>query len=134
MSQENVEVLRRIYEGWAKGDFRSSADNAVYDPDLVWVLSDEFPNPGEHRGLAAASEGFREWLRAWSHWRIAAEEFLERGDQVVVLTHFHGRGRDSDLLIDGRGADVWTFRDGRVVRQEVWLDRDEALEAVGLSE
>ncbi len=129
-----MEALRPIYGAWALGDFRASADSDLYDPALVWVLSEEFPNPGEYRGLDATRRAFTEWLRAWSHWRIEAERYVDHGDRVVVLTHFHGRGRDSGALIDGRGADLWTFRDGRVVRQEVWLDRRKALEAAGLPE
>ena len=132
MSRENVEQLRTLYEGWAHGDFARGVE--IYDPDVVWVLSDEFPNPGEYRGFEAMVDGFRDWLRAWTDWRLEAEKFIERGDRVVVLTRYRARGHDSGVVLDRPGAHVWTFDNGRAIRQEVWMDRQRALKAAGLRE
>ncbi len=80
MSEKVVDALRAVYEAWAGGNFRSSAGAGLYDPDLLWVLSDEFLDPRGYRGLEEAARSFREWLQAWSRWSIAAESFLEHRD------------------------------------------------------
>jgi ketosteroid isomerase-like protein len=53
MSQENVEIVRAVYEQWSKGDFRASAD--LLDPHVVLVLGPEFPDAGMHSGVEAAA-------------------------------------------------------------------------------
>jgi ketosteroid isomerase-like protein len=66
--------------------------------------------------------------------RAEPERFWETGNKVLVFVHTTGRGRASDAPFDIRIAHLWTLEDGVVVRGEGFGDRDEALEAVGLSE
>jgi ketosteroid isomerase-like protein len=55
------------------------------------------------------------------------------GDLVVVLARYTGRGKGSGVEVDTEGAHVWTLRDGKAVRLEIFADRIRALEAVGLA-
>ena len=66
--------------------------------------------------------------------RVEAEEIVDAGDRVVVMVHHSGRGRTSGIEVDQRYAMVWTVRDGRVMRMDLYPTRAEALEAVGLAE
>jgi ketosteroid isomerase-like protein len=66
--------------------------------------------------------------------RQEAEEFIEEGDDVVVLVRMHGRLRGSIQELEDTGGHVWTFRDARVIRFKAFDTSAEALEAAGLSE
>jgi ketosteroid isomerase-like protein len=76
-------------------------------------------------------------MGAWEDFRIEADEYLELDEErVVVLVHFTGRGKASGLEIEhlqGKGAHVFHFRDGRVTRRVVYFDRDRALAELGLA-
>jgi ketosteroid isomerase-like protein len=82
-------------------------------------------------GLVRWSEGMRS---VWSEWRAEPEQFLDAGNRVVVFVHVHATGATGGTPLDLRTAHVWTIRDGRAQSFEAFLDRTEALEAVGLSE
>ena len=121
----NLEIVRSIVADWARGDF-SSADWA--DPQI------EFVAPlGEARGIDALGLRWREFLAAWDHFVTTPERFIEgEGDRVLVLIRFEGRGRASGTpLLNFSGAQLFTLREGKVVRLVLYEDRKEALEAVG---
>src|SRR4051794_29624948 len=134
MSHENVELVRSIYAAWEGGDF-SSAEWA--HPEIEYVGADG-PTPGVTSGKAGMAGGFRDWLSAWEEFRLAADEYRELdSDRVLVLDRFSGRGKTSGLdlgRIHSEGAWLFHLRDGRVTRMVRYMDRDHALEAVGLSE
>ena len=131
MSQENVDVVRRVYVEWGRGNWRPKFD--FYDPEMEWGWSDEFPGlRGVYRDPAERNKRLYEWLSGWEDWRAEAEEYVVHGDHVVVLTRYRGRGKGSGAAVDTKGAHVWTLRDGKVVRLEVFATRARALAAVGL--
>ena len=74
-----------------------------------------------------------EWLSGWEDWRCEAEDYVVHGDHVVALCRYRGRGRGSGAAVETKGAHVWTMRDGKCVRLEVFADRARALAAVGLT-
>jgi ketosteroid isomerase-like protein len=56
---------------------------------------------------------------------------LELGDHVVVLARYHGRGRGSGVEIHQQGAHVFELRDGKILRLEIFANREKAIESVG---
>ena len=132
MSRENVDALRPIYDEWGRGNFTPMFD--VYADDMEWGWSAEFPGlAGVYRDPAERNARLHEWLSPWEHWTCEAEEYVEHGDHVVVLARYRGRGKGSGVEVDTRGAHVWTLRNGRVVRLEVFANRARALESLGLA-
>ena len=86
-------------------------------------------------GLAQVEQTFEaQDLEAWEERRLDAEEYIDAGDNVVVLLHEYRRGRDSGIELEAETAIVVAVRDGRVVRMQGYLDRNAALEAAGLAE
>jgi ketosteroid isomerase-like protein len=84
-------------------------------------------------GLAQIGEVFEEEdLEAWEERRLEPEEFIDAGDDVVVLLHEYRRGRGSGVELESDTAVVFAVRDGRVIRIQGYMDRDAALEAAGL--
>jgi hypothetical protein len=49
-----------------------------------------------------------------------------------VTAHLQGKGKGSGVEVDAYGAQLWTLRDGRVVRVKGYQSKDEALGAVEL--
>jgi ketosteroid isomerase-like protein len=72
----------------------------------------------------------RSWLSGRENWRAVPEDYLELGDHVVVLATYHGRGKGSGVEINQEGAHVFEFRDGKVVRLEIFASRAKAIESV----
>ena len=89
---------------------------------------------GVYRGRDAVKRFWREWLAAWETMRFEYE-LVDAGDRVVQLFDMQMRGRSTHIEIPfGDIAWVYTYRDGRVIHQKLYMSHSEALEAVGLSE
>src|ERR687891_1549582 len=128
MSEENVEIVRSIYDAWAKGDF-SSAEWA--DPDIEFVTPDDGL---ETRGAEPMAKKWGEFLGVWTDYAVLPEEFRDAGDRVLVFVRFRGTGKGSGApLGDFAGANLFTVQNGKVTRLVLYSDRAEALEASGLS-
>jgi ketosteroid isomerase-like protein len=132
MSQEKVEIVRRIFEGWGRGDFRVGVE--LYDPYVLLVIRSEFPDAGAYCGPAEIRKYTRQLLSAWEGFAISGEEFSAAGDSVVVRVHQQGTGIESGAPAELRYFQVWTFRGKSVIRIESIRQRAEALEAAGASE
>jgi ketosteroid isomerase-like protein len=132
MSDENVDVVRGIYEQWGKGNFRAGVE--LYEPDAILVLAEGFPEVGSYAGLDGIAEYMRTFLDPWEQVTIEAEELLAAGESVVAAVLQRGTGRGSGASAEFRYFQVWTFRGGRVIRIESVRDRSAAFEAAGLSE
>jgi ketosteroid isomerase-like protein len=134
VSQENVDLVRSICAAWDRGDY-GGVEWA--DPEIEFV-SVGGPAPGTWNGLAGLAEGWREWLNAWKDFRQEADEYRELDDaRVLVFFRMFGRGRTSGLELTEMhplSAGVFHVRDGRVTRFVGYIDRDAALEALGLRE
>jgi ketosteroid isomerase-like protein len=126
----DVEALRRVYAEWGRGNFRPRPD--VYADDMEWGWSDEFPGLERvSHDPSLRSRRLREFLSQWEDWRCEAEDYVQDGEFVVVLCRYRGRGKESGVEVDTRGAHLWTMRDGKVVRLEVFSSRRRALEVIG---
>src|SRR5688572_6118850 len=124
MSQENVEIVRRF--------LCVDVDEALTyaDPGIVWNPIEELPTQGHD----AVRANLAHWKAEWDDYKVIPEEFVDLGDRVVVTVRLRGRGRGSGVEIDARFHDLYTLRDGKIVRMDQFTERSEALEAVGLRE
>jgi ketosteroid isomerase-like protein len=121
-----VKALEHVYEHWARGDWTPRFE--LYADDMEWGWSDEFPGlDGVFSDTRTPSPRLQTWLSGWETWTCEAEDYVEYGDTVVVLTRYRGRGRGSGVEVDREGAHVWKLRDGKAVRLEVFADRERAL-------
>jgi ketosteroid isomerase-like protein len=131
MSQENVEIVQRMWECFV-GDNPVSG-LSFCDPDIEWDGTN-LPDGTVARGHEAIVEHTLRWAEMWDDWRMEPERFIDAGDDQVVLV-FREIGRsDSGLLMDERHAELYRLRDRKVVYRKGFSDPAEALEAVGLSE
>jgi uncharacterized protein len=134
MSQENVEIVGRLYEFFARRDVEPAfPDYAAQDIELR--VPPLYPDtPSVFRGRA----GIEEWIamvdEVWTEWRFEPERYLDAGSTVVVLARLIGEARASGVHLEREVAHVWTLEEGRATGIRAYLDRDEALEAAGLEE
>jgi ketosteroid isomerase-like protein len=132
VSQATLEAVRRVYEQWSEGDFRSSAE--ILDPRVVFILDPGFPDAGTYTGLEDVTRYTRGLLEPWSDFTIEAEEIFEVGDSVVAAVLQRGIGGGSGAAAELRYFQVWRFQGRKAIRLECFRDRAQALEAVGLGE
>jgi ketosteroid isomerase-like protein len=86
------------------------------------------------RGIDAIMDHVTGWAAMWESWNVEVERIIDAGDdQVVVFIRETGRST-SGLDMDERHGELYTVRDGRIVRRQGFSDPNEALEAVGLRE
>src|SRR5688572_9448964 len=138
MSQENVEIVRRVYQAVARRD--AAGVLALYDPE-VEVDGSRLPESrmtgGPHllRGHEGLRKITREWKEAWEYAEDHCDELIDAGgDQVITVVTRRGRGLASGIEVETRRGGVWTIRNGKVVRT-VWFPSVEgAFAAVGLRE
>ncbi len=129
MSQDNVDLVRR-------GVQSVDAFWALLAEDVVWEIGPTpLPDaPAVCVGRDAVIEASRHYWGTWDEYRLDAEELIDAGASVVVVVRERGRGKGSGIPFERRWAQVWTFRDGRIVRWENFADRAAALKAAGLAE
>lgn len=131
MSQENVELVREAFEAFQGGNLEKTAQLVDPELQLLGTVGGLQESQVAH-GLSQIDETLAEDLEAWEERRLEAEDFIDAGDNVVVLLHEYRRGRGSGVELETDTAVVVAVREGRVVRMQGYMDRDEALKAAGL--
>ena len=125
MSQENVELIQRGWEAYEGGDLYGAI--AVLSPEMVTYVAPPIPVAGTYRG----PEGF---LQVTTDIGYVAEEIRAAGDQVATVALVSGTGRFSGAPFERRTGQLFTLRNGRVVRWEAFDDTADAFQAAGLAE
>ncbi len=127
MSQENLDLIRAGFAAHNRGDLDALVE--VYDPDVVF----ETLLLGTRHGNEAIREIYEESRKTLSGYDVEPVELIDSGDQVVAVAQVTGVGSASQIAMDGdRFAFLFTVENGRIVREQAFRNRDEALEAAGL--
>jgi uncharacterized protein len=132
VSRANVDVVRRSFEAFGRGDF--DAAFSVYDPDVEWQTADDEPDSQMHRGLPALRRFVEHLKDPWSDRfgpAIEFEDFIDCGDWVVAPWRGRVHGHGSGIEIEISETYAVRVRDGRIVRVEEYRTAGEALDAVG---
>ena len=131
MSQENVEIVRGVYEALNRGDWDAVFRDAHENFELTTQLG---PDPGTRRGREPVMQLLEDYLASFDAFVWEPEEFFEGDDQVVafVRTRALPRGGNVDLVV--RNGWWWTIRDGVILSVKSFPEPGRALEAAGLSE
>jgi ketosteroid isomerase-like protein len=141
MSQEHVEIMRRVYEEWSaaveRGDPGAAFDTGAVADDFEFIV--EGGGMFEGRSFWRGREEYVEWFRIWTgefeDWSLHLDRLIDAGhDRVVALTHQSGTGKGSGVPVELNVGVIWELNGGRVVRARNYLSHADALEAAGLSE
>jgi ketosteroid isomerase-like protein len=130
MSQENVEIVRRLIEACNRRDFDAMLETGDPEIEIVTLMT------GTHRGHAGWRRVVEQMAEEVSGFQFVPEDLIDVGqDRVVAVTRWIGTGRTSGIAVpDTPIGFVYALRGGLVVRQESFRNKDEALKAVGLAE
>lgn len=127
----HVETLRAVYARWERADFTASL--ALFDEDVKLAIDPGIPDGGYYEGTEGVRKYTARFLDPWESLRIAAESFEAVGETVLVKVRQNGIGRGSGAPVKLTYFQLWTFRDGKVVRLDVIMSEERALEAAGLA-
>jgi ketosteroid isomerase-like protein len=132
MSQENVKVVREIYEAMNRRNW--AAVVAALDEDIVLVVHESVgPDAGTFHGRDAVSQWFGEWFLAFDKdYRFNLDEARSIGDCVFIAARHHGHGRSSGADVEQLNAQLLRLQEGKIVQMELYGSPAEALKAVGL--
>jgi ketosteroid isomerase-like protein len=131
MSQENVEIVRRMYEAFHGGD----ADGALayFDPE-VEVDASVRVDEGIGHGRDAVNAMVARWLAAWDEWREEIEEIRDLDSRVLVISKQRGRAKGSGIEVETRYAVLYEIQDDLIKAMTLYATAAEAIEAAGLRE
>jgi ketosteroid isomerase-like protein len=144
MSQENVEIVRRLY---ADGPFRLTSDRNderalldrlfrdYYEEHLEIRMPADYPE-GEQvlRGREGLAQLLAMLQETWTEFRFEPERFIDAGDRVLVFVRVVAEGGASGVATERETAHIWIVRDRRLSSIQIYRDRSQALEAVGLED
>jgi ketosteroid isomerase-like protein len=132
MSQENVEIVRRMVEFANLRDVEGIT--ALMSPDIECFPAAEQPEAEGFCGREAFTEYVNEWLLAFDEYEMVVSEYLDLGEYVVAVGRVTGHGRESGATVSDAEAWLYRFRDGMAVEYRECGTKAKALEAAGLSE
>jgi ketosteroid isomerase-like protein len=138
MSEENVEIVRRLIEANQSGDLEVAAQamEALSHPDGEYtrVTADLEPTRA-YRGPGWPRQYLADLAEVWGSWSSEPEDVVEVAPDTVVATiRFSAAGKESGAPIEGRLGFLVTLRDGQVLKAQTYSSRGEALRAAGLGE
>jgi ketosteroid isomerase-like protein len=129
VSQNNVELVRRVFDASARRD--AATILSLYDPGVEWEAVDSVLMGGRYQGHEGLRRFWREWYGTWQNVEDTLEELIDAGEHVISVVRNRGRGRASGADVEYTQYAVWTIREGKVVRVLWFGTREEAFEAAG---
>jgi ketosteroid isomerase-like protein len=99
--------------------------------DFEWVVPDH-PEGAVRRGADSVIEFFYEWIEPWEDLEVDYKLEAAGTDAALAVIDMRGTGRVSGVPTEMRFFQLWTFRDGRAVRMEMFQELDDARRAAGL--
>jgi uncharacterized protein len=125
-----ADIVRRSYDAFARHDI----DGVLGDmhPEIEWHQAQGLPHGGFYKGLDEVKRNIfdpldRDW---WAEFSAAPDEFIDGGDQVVVLGRYRGVAKGTGKRLDVPFVHVWTLRDEKAVRFRQFLDTAGWVEAL----
>lgn len=131
MSQENVELIRGLYDSFAKGDIPDVLNRM--DPDIVWSEAENFiyadgnPFIGPQTILTKI---FARLAGEWDNFAASPEEVLDAGDRIIVIGRLSGTYKITGKTVNAQMLHDWTLAGGKAVRFQEYTDTKQFAEAV----
>jgi ketosteroid isomerase-like protein len=121
MGAQSVEVVRGVYDAFARGDV--GAVLGAMSDDVEWFEAEGMPYGGVYRGPNAVAENvFVPITTDIQDFAVTPEEFFASGDTVATVTRYSGTGKATGKRLDLPVVHVWDVRDGKVVRFRQYAD------------
>ena len=128
MAQADIEVIKRSSDAFYSGDLEGAAalvaEGATFYRDV--------PDASEYHGFEGFLTATAEWLEGFEDHSIEPQDYVDAGDRVLVRVIQRGRGKESGVPLAEDWWFVYTVRDGKIARLEIYAEPAKAYEAAGL--
>ena len=125
LRKREVDLVRQMLDDYLRGDYEAALPAFAHDVEVVTSLE-------RYHGHAGVVKEAKRWAEMWSDYRFEVEGLVDAGDRVVLLYHQVGRAKGSGAEVEERAGWVYTVYEGKIVRVEMFQDRETALRAAGL--
>jgi len=132
MSQENVELVRRVFETPNVEEGDEMEIRSIFHHDVEF-LPQRAGTEGAYRGIAGIEEFRADTEQVFEKFEVHYE-LLDLGERILAWGKVDVRARGSGIEVDVPMGGVFEFRDGKIVRWEDFGSKEKALKAVGLKE
>jgi ketosteroid isomerase-like protein len=132
VSQADLETLRAGYVAFTRGSWEGLFESA--DREFELTTAARSPSPGTYRGAEQVKRFFEDLFEPFEQVTAQPQKFFERDHRIAVLLLIRLRPKGSSAVVENRIGHLWTFRDGKALRLEIFPEREKALEAIGMSE
>jgi uncharacterized protein len=133
VARENAEIARLAYAA-----FNASGTDGILEflhPEIEWRMWEEFARDSRvYKGHSGVREALGVFTENLDDFTAEPHEFIDAGDCLVVPVRLHGKAKGTGDEVDFELVQVWTERDGKAWRLDVYGSKDDALMASGLSE
>jgi uncharacterized protein len=126
MSKESFRIVEELIDAWNRRDLQAALELTHPQCEVRPIETTE--TLYGHAGVAAA---FRDWFEAFEEFTIEAEDFVADGDRILVTMRQRARGKGSGLEVEERFYQLFTIRDGKVLRFEEYSDEADVVKALG---
>lgn len=124
-----TETLREAYVALNRNDIPAFV--TIFDPQIERIEPAESPGAGTYHGLAAVTAHLSKARGTWAEGSCEPERFVVAGDRLIVLVYVRVRLKHETDWREGRIADVYTFRNGKVIQCRTFADERQAFEWAG---
>lgn len=126
-----MEALREVYAAINRNDIPVAIK--AFDPEIEWTESPGFATGGTYHGHAAVQAHLSQARASWAEGRCEPERFIVASDKIIVFVYVRVKLKHETEWRKGRHADVYTFRNGKVIQVRVFADTRHALEWAGVT-
>jgi ketosteroid isomerase-like protein len=131
MSQENVDQFMKAVDAMNRADIPGAL--GFMDPEIRFEHRLDALQ-GDYTGIEGVSGFFNDFAEHFEAWQIDCPDVRDLGNRVLALGSVHATGKGSGAETELPFTVVAAFREGRLTHYIDFGDRDQALEAAGLSE
>jgi ketosteroid isomerase-like protein len=131
MSEENVEIVRRLFGAWEGGDLAGVL--ADLDPEMVTNRVHPAPDPATYNGPEGLLQAGIDWFEGFDEMVMTGEEYIDAGrGQVIARVHQAAHGEHSGVPVEADFWFVWTLHNAKITGLDMYMSKAQALEAAGL--
>ena len=117
----NLDVIKALYKSFANKDWDRFAE--LSDPGLEWIQNEGFPKGKHSFGTKEVVKNvFDVFAKDWETWSFEIEEYLEAGDNIIVIGSYQGQHKETGREFTAAAAHVFDLKGGRVRRFRQYTD------------
>jgi ketosteroid isomerase-like protein len=132
VSDENVELVREAVAAFLGGDLERAFELA--HPNAVTFRAPPLPDPQTYHGHEGVLEAYADWTADFEGFEMTTGEFIGAGNRVIVEVFQRAKGLRSGAVVEGRFWFAYAVEDRRIMRQDIFATRQQALDAKGLDD